>query len=318
MRKDLTAISALSALIAFTAGVVLCLQVSHLTAPTAARASGYVIWVAEVAIFGTALFAWRPKASFLGWLLGIAALVTMRIAVASGAGLVVAIMQQTTNMGPALRQTSTFVPRACAVGFALMACYPLRVWVPLRNLEPRRQRSRDGRSPRAAGLVEDGDRGLLIVTVNDRAAASPDAPRSEVRPHSPVGIRSSIPLIEGEIELPLSTVLALLPENLVTDRALVLSDTDTMTMPFEVILPQLKEAQIVFSVAELRAWIPLAVRKALLQPVDSDIEIENGLVSLPLELVIPQLPPEAFELPHPSPPAWAKVDAEEHVVFATV
>jgi hypothetical protein len=35
-------------------------------------------------------------------------------------------------------------------------------------------------------------------------------------------------------------------------------------------------------------------------------------------LIVPQLPPEALELPPSSPPVWARVDVEERVVFATV
>jgi hypothetical protein len=318
MRKGFSTVSAMSVLIAFTAGVVLCMQVSQVKTSTGSEIAGPVLWVVEVALFGTAVLAWRSGVSFAGWMLGIVGLAMVRVALVSGGSVVLAIEQETTNMGPALRQTSTFLPRMCAVGFTLMACYPLRVFLPVRDMEPRRRGAKESVAGRAGGAGEDSDRGLLIVTVKDRAAASVDGPKSELRIHSPAGILPSIALIEGEIDLPLSTVLALLPENLITDRALALGDTETMTIPYEVILPQLREAQVVFSVAELRAWVPLSVRKALVQPADSDIETENGLVSLPLELIVPQLPPEALELPPPSPPVWARVDAEERVVFATV
>jgi hypothetical protein len=294
------------------------MQVSTIasTSFTAAEISGPVLWVVEIALFGTAVFAWRPRASFLGWILGIISLAMVKTAVVSGAALVLSVMRETTNMAPALHQTSALLPRVCAAGFALMVCYPTRIWLPLRETEPRAHKG--GRAGRGRGMSEEDEKGLLIVTVSSRAGGQDEAPRAELKIHDPLGVRSSIALIEGELEIPLSTVLALLPENLVTDRALALADSETMAVPFETILPQLKEAQVVFSVAELRTFIPLAVRKLLVQPADSDIETENGLVSLPLALVVPQLPAEALELPAPSPPAWAKVDAEEHVVFATV
>jgi len=271
-----------------------------------------VLWIVEVAVFGTAVFAWRPRVSFAGWVGGIAALEVMRVAFVSGAALVLAIVAETTNMAPALREASAFVPRVCAAGFALMVCYPFRVFLPDRGAGPRRRTFKDSAAANDAALE------LVIVTARERAANVAAAARGEAKVQNAPGILSSSPMIDGEIELSLSTVLALMPETLVTDRALALSDTETMTIPLEVVLPQLKEAQIVFSVAELRAWIPLTVRKALVQPAESDIEMENGLVSVPLNLVVPQLPPEALELPPPSPPAWAKVDAEERVVFATV
>ncbi|MFB3880207.1 MAG: hypothetical protein ACE149_03040 [Armatimonadota bacterium] len=317
MRKDFSTISASSALIAFVAGTVLCMQVSTITSasPTASQISGPVLWVVEIALFGTAVFAWRPRASFVGWVLGIASLAVVRTALVSGAAVIVSAMHGTTNMAPALQQTSALLPRVCAVGFALMVCYPTRIWLPLREVEPGQPKARRRRG--ATSNLEDGDR-LLIVTTGARAASQDEPPKAEVKLHDAVGVRSTMPLIEGELELPLSTVLALLPENLVTDRALALADSEAMRLPFHVVLPQLKEAQVVFSVADLRTYVPEAISKLLVEPADSDIDTENGLVSLPLSLIVPQLPAEALELPPPSPPAWAKVDAEEHVVFATV
>jgi hypothetical protein len=318
MRNGFTAVSAMSVLIAFTAGIVLCLQISQAKTTTGYEIAGPVLWVVEVALFGTALLAWRPGVSFPGWVLGIAGLAMVRVALVSGAGFVLAIEQEAANMAPALQQTSAFLPRMCATGFTLMVCYPLRAFLPVRGAELRRRGAPASVAGRWGPAAEEGDRGLLIVTMKDRAAAPAEAPKSETRIHPHAGILPNLPLIEGEVALPLSTVLALLPENLVTDRALALGDAESMTIPYEVVLPQLREAQVVFSVAELRAWIPPAVRKALLQPADSDIETENGLVSLPLELIVPQLPPEALALPPPSPPAWARVEAQERVVFATV
>jgi hypothetical protein len=123
--------------------------------------------------------------------------------------------------------------------------------------------------------------------------------------------------IEGEIELPASAVLALLPEELATDKALAIGEAQTVTIPLHVVHPQLREGQVLFTVGELRSMLPPAVRKALVQPSDSDPEMENIPVSLPLEHVVPQLPAEALELPAASPPDWAEVDETEKIVFAT-
>ncbi len=319
MRKEFTAISAFSTLIAFTAGAVLCMQIANLKLTVDWGISPLVVWALEAMIFGLSVYLWRRGVSFFGWLLGIVGLFVVRIAVTSSAGLGLSLMRESSNMENLLQETNAIVPRLCAAVFALMVCYPVRVLLPLRQIEVggRRRQFGEGAAAKSA-RGEEGDRGLLIVTVKDRAAGG--AVETRMKPEARIshgGITSNV-MLEGDIALPLSTVLSLLPDNLVTNQALALSDSQTVTIPLSVIHPQLKEAQVVFSVAELRTWLPPVVRKAIVQPSESDIEIENGLVSLPLELIVPQLPSEALELPAPSPPAWAELQESERVVFARI
>jgi len=317
MRKEFTAISAFSTLIAFTAGAVLCMQISNMKLTVGWGISAPMLWALEAAIFGGAVYVWRRGVSFFGWLLGIAALLVVRVAVTSSAGLGLALMRESANVGAMIQETTAVVPRLCAAVFALMVCYPLRVMLPLRQVKSDERRRRFADDAGRSARNEEGNRGLLIVTVKDRAAGAAEArAKGEVRTPA-FGTTSSL-MIEGEIELPLSTVLALLPDDLVTDRALALTDSQTVTIPLSVIHPQLKEAQVVFSVADLRAWLSPLVRKAIVPPSDSDIETENGLVSLPLELIVPQLLPEALQLPPPAPPAWAELQESERVVFARI
>ena len=318
MRKEFTAIGAFSTVLAFTAGAVLCMQISQMEAQPGADISVPVLWAMEAALFGTAVYIWQSQVTVPGWILGIAGLMGLRLALVSVAGLMLAVMQETANVAACLQETSQLLPRICAVVFALMVCYPLRVFLPMRIVEVRR-RGRgfaDSAAVRSATAgAEEGDRGLLIVTVKDRGSAKRNQPRpasAELMPDLMLA-----PEIEGEVELPVSSVLALFPEDILTDKALALSDTGSMAIPLEVIHPQLKEAQVVFSVVDLRSWLPPAIRKALVQSSDSDLESENTLVFLPLELIVPQLPPEAFELTSSSPPPWAEAEAAEGIVFAT-
>ena len=320
MRKEFTAIGAFSTILAFIAGAVLCMQVSQMKAQAGVEISAPVLWAVEAAVFGTAVYVWQSQVTVAGWILGIAGLTGVRLALVSAAGLMLAVMQETANVAACLQETSQLPPRACAMAFALMVCYPLRTFLPLRAVEIRRKGKgfAESAAVKSAALgVEDADRGLLIVTVKDRASAARQSPRP-----GPEGLVPDVfaaPGIEGEIELPLSTLLALFPEDILTDRALALGDTESMAIPLEVVHPQLKEARVVFSVTDLRSLLPAAVRKALVQSSDSDLEVENTLVSLPLELIVPQLPLEVLELPPPSPPPWAgaEMKAGEGVVFAT-
>jgi hypothetical protein len=277
-----------------------------------------VLWAIEAAVFGTAVYVWQSQVTVPGWILGIAGLIGIRTALVSVAGLMLAVMQETANVAASLQETSQLMPRICAMVFALMVSYPVRVFLPIRAMEVQR-RGRgfaDSAAVKSATAgAEEGDRGLLIVTVKDRASAE----RKHPRPASegPMADFMPAPGIEGAVELPLSSVLALFPEDILTDKALALSDTGSIAIPWDVIHPQLKEAQVVFSVADLRSWLPPAVKKALVQSSDSDLEVENTLVLLPLESIVTQLLPEALELPSPSPPPWAAVEAAEGIVFAT-
>ncbi len=319
MRKEFTAISAFSTILAFTAGIVLCMQISQLKSQPSVEISAPALWAVEAAIFGSAVYLWRSRVTFSGWILGIAGLIGVRVALGSGAGVMLAIMRNTADVSACLAETSGLAPHMCAIIFALMVCYPLRAFLPLRPLENRLKGRRFAESAavRSATMgAENGDRGLLIVTVKDRRPGDKQPPRPAQEMPVPHAVLASE--IEGEVELPLKTLLALFPEDVLTDRALALGESESVAIPIDFIYPQLREAQVAFSVGDLRNWLPPSVRKALVHPGDSDLELENTLVSLPLELVVPQLPAEALELPPPSPPAWAEVEAAETVVFATI
>lgn len=319
MRKDFTAISAFSTMAAFTAGAVLCVQFSQTELQVGLTTSAPVLWAVEAVIFGTAVYVWRSKVSFFGWLLGIGGMLALRVAVVSAAALILMATQQMEHAEAALEQAGDFVPRTCAIVFSLMAFYPLRVFLPVREVQITRKGRAfaDSAAVRSATAVAEADRGLLIVTVKDRPSGqevlAPPPPPPDT-PHDVVPRLS----IEGEVEVPARAVLASFPEELVTDRAMALADSQSFRIRLDIIHPQLKEAQVVFSVGELRGMLPPSVRKALVQPDDSGHEVESTPIALPLQAIVPQIPPEALELPPPSPPAWAEVEATEKVVFATI
>ncbi len=321
IRQDFTAVSAFSAMAALAAGAVLCSQFSQSDLQPGMEASAPILWAVEAVIFGTAVFIWRSRVSFSGWLLGIAGLVVFRVGIASAGGTLLLFTLETSNAQAALEQTVEFVPRACAVLFSLMAGYPLRVFLPVREFQSSRRGrgfadSAAVRSATAGGA--EGDSGLLIVTVSKGGSADERAVMPPPREMTP-GIVPQLS-VEGEIELPLSSVLALLPEEVVTEKALAVGGSQSLRISLDVIHPQLREGQLLFTLAEIRGMLPQNVRKVLVQPGGSDAEVEDTPVPLPLDVVVPQLPPEALELPPPSPPAWAEVEVKETdtIVFATI
>ncbi|MBN1459151.1 MAG: hypothetical protein JXA57_06415 [Armatimonadetes bacterium] len=313
MRKEFTAISAFSTIIAFTAGAVLCMQISQLPLEIDLTISPPVLWGTEAVVFGTAVYAWRRRVTLPGWVVGIAGLLGVRLAILSTAGLLLFVMRGIEDMSVALAQSSTLVTRGCAVLFALMVCYPLRCLLPQRSALRKKRAFGDSAAVRSAEAQSES--GLLIVTVKDNKTKDAEVVDDQHVGPGPATVPVGSLSLEGELTLPASTVLALLPQSMVTDKALGLGERESVTIPLGGIHPQLKEAQVFFSVSEVRSWLPNSIQKALTAG-EGEAELASSPVIFPLEAIIPQLPPEALELPPPSPPAWANADTEETLVFA--
>ncbi|MDH4179025.1 MAG: hypothetical protein OEV33_00825 [Armatimonadota bacterium] len=316
MPREFTAISALSMVIASVAGTVLCMQVANMEARLEWELSTPVLWGLEAAVFGTAVYAWCSRVSLGGWMLGIAGLSLVRLALTTGAALVLAATRGDEHLFGPIRDASAVAPRMCAFLFSLMVFYPLRTFLPVRRARAGRRRtfSESAAVKSALGAVVGSDSDLVIWAGSEpRAGGGEKSARAATsmldRAHRPVRM-------EGAIELPVRLVLAQMPPELVNERAEKISDSHMMSVPLEAILPQLKEARVAFSPAQIREWLPDSARRALTQG-DADAE-ETESVILPLAQIVPQLPQDALALPAPSPPAWANVGDTESVVFATV
>ncbi len=314
MRREFTAISAFSMAIALAAGIVLCMQIANLKVQLGWEAPDSVVWALEVVIFGTAVYAWRSTVSLAGWVIGIAGLELVRVAISvGGAGALVANGDY-GHLSPAILTTSVLVPRMCAVLFALMVFYPLRMFLPVRSARAvRRRRFSDSAAVKSAlGSAVDSDSELVIWAGSEGRAASEERVTRAARnmletTHRPTDL-------EGVVQLPVRAVLAQLPPGLVTDRAQKIDESQMMSIPLGAVLPQLKEARVAFSAAQIYGWLPDFAKKAVTAAADDADES----VALPLALIVPQLPSEALALPPPSPPAWASAEQSEHVVFARV
>ena len=315
MRKDLTSISMFSMAISFVAAIVVCMQVGQTEALPGWSMPGAIAWSMEVAIFGVAVLAWQPQVSLLGWMIGIGALSVLRSAVGLGAAVTLVALQDAGPLLPVIDQMSQLAPRLCAALFALMVFYPLRLLLPVKPLERSTDRKRFATGAAASagqGASEENDSGVMIMAASGAAkeSSAEAAPWAEAEvPYLP-----SAP-VKGTIEVPLRVLLAELPQELVTDRAAEHDESELVSIPMNVVVRQLREAQIVVTLDDCYDWLPSGVMGS---PGDFAISDEGAAsVILPLELVVPQLPPEVFELPPPSPPAWAEAEVDESVVFAT-
>jgi len=317
MRREFTGVSGFSMLVATVAGIVLCMQLAHFKTSLGVELSAPVLWAVEVGIFGTAVYLWQTEISLGGWTLGIAGLVLVRVVLTALAGMAFSATYGEGERGAGMQEMSALTPRMCSIFFSLMVCYPLRLLLPCRPRRARAQGRRFAESPAAQAAVPvSGDSvwSLVILPRHERGDTSAgDAAGGAWR------AAESLPSareVEGTIELPVRAVLAQMPQELVRDGVREIKDLHMISIPLEVVLPQLREARVVATVAQIRRWLAAGARKLLVEPPDLDEERES--VKLPLELIVPQLPREALALPAPSPPAWARVDEIEHIVFATV
>jgi hypothetical protein len=313
MRRDFTAISGFSMAISFVAAVVLCLQITQIKAAPEWQISGATVRVVELAIFGTAVYAWRPKISLSGWILGILLLTFVSMSLTMCAALALTVIQGLGDFMTAMSRTSALVVRVCAAFFSLMVFYPVRMLLPIRR-ERKPDRKRFARSAAAFAAAAEGDPALVLVGGQDAIPVweTRNRPATFARDESDMAPALDV---DGAIDLPLHALLAQIPRDMWGESANGYAPTHPVPVPLEVIAPQLKEARVVLRLGDLYELLPPGAMRdiSLVDPGR-----EDGLVLLPLELIVPQLPAEVLELPPPSPPAWANVDENESVLFATL
>jgi len=318
MRREFTVISGLSMAISFAAAVVLSLHISQLPDQTNWGLPPFTLWALEAAIFGTAVYIWRPTASLGGWTFGILALVTLRLVLTTSVALVLTAMQGSSYFAPALAKATLLAPRLCAAAFSLMVFYPLRVLLPTRVVGVVSDTSRFASSEAVeAAEARDGKETPSVVVLSDGEKVpfwqGDDSPAASARRRSDPVLGEAM---DGYVNLPLPLLLSLLPDELAGNKQVRNQESVEVAVPLASIVPQLKEARILVSFADLHEWLPAGTMK---KPPGSDSEAadEFNMVILPLAWVVPRLPSEVLELPPPSPPAWAEVKEEEPVVFAT-
>ncbi len=118
MRRDFTAISGFSMAISYVAAVVLCLQITQMKAAPEWQISGITVWAASLAIFGTAIYAWRPGISLSGWILGLLVLTLVSLSLTTSTAIVLAFVQGGGDFPVSMGRASTLAPRICAAFFS--------------------------------------------------------------------------------------------------------------------------------------------------------------------------------------------------------
>ncbi len=318
MRKEFSGIGAVSMVTFFLAATVVCLQLVHSKVLPAWPLPAGVIWMLEIALFGLTVYLWRRAISLGAWLLAIAAGVAVRLGITYASAFAYSLFVPSVSHQWALTEMNATLPRLCTAFFALVVLYPLRSLLPERSSRSKARARSD--SPAVAFAFQDAqnkndaeDPALWFVRGEEKIPVWLDAQRGG---GADTLVASSPPTerIEGDVEIPVREILAQIPQEFVSEKADRLDGSEMVPFPLAAILPQLKEARVVVRFDELCERLPDGVIDA--SETRRLEEAETPLVLLPLELVVPRLPEGVFSLPAPSPPAWAKLELTDKVVFA--
>jgi hypothetical protein len=312
MRKEFSVIGAFSTAISFVAAVVLCLEISQTKRTASWQTTDLVLWSLEVAIFGIAVLLWRRRASLGGWIIGVVALLLVRVALSATCAFTASRLHPGLTYADALERITACEPRLAAALFATMIFYPLRALLPVSLFVRGRKET-----PRTE-IEARGDASLWIVRGDEKlqvTLAGANGKRAATSEPAPEVVTIVSPdQFAGAVQVPLGAILPRIPEDYLTARAAQCDPSHPVSIPLSLIVPQLKEAQVFVRLEEIQGLLPPG---ALKSPEPNGYEGEPLLVALPLEEVVPLLPLETLELPTPSLPAWAELPDPEGVVFAT-
>jgi hypothetical protein len=317
MQRQLSPVGLFTALISFTAGTLICMQLQQAELVPGWKAPAPLLWTLEAAIFAMIVYGWRPSIDAGSWALTVVGFLAVRNLIGVAGGLAVSVSGGGAA-GEAIRSALGDLPtRACAVVFSIMVIYPLRAVLPSRA-RLARARLREGSAEEAAARRGEPGSGLLLL-MEGEGRGKPEKREAAASAPEGAGGAFAVPELEGGIVVPLGALLPQLPQQAKAEtRAQGLDPDLAVEVPFRLILPQLREARLQLSASELAELLPSGgawsgFREYLRAP-------GGPAFTLPLQIVIPQLPPEALELPPLAVPGWAKLEEgeKEELLFAVV
>ena len=318
MQRQLSAVSLFTSLISLAAATLITMQLQQADLAAGWRVPSALLWTLEAAVYAMVVYGWQPSIGAGSWALAVGSLLVVRSLIGVASGFAV-IASGSGTVESAIGNALADLPaRACGVVFTIMVVYPLRSLLPSRNrLARARLRGREGEGARAAsGSGKEGSGVLLLMEGGPtRRAGKREQLAADARDAAEL---LAAPELEGSVTVPLGALLPQLPQQEEIQATVEGLDRDfPVEVPLQMIVPQLREARLQVTGPELAQILPSrGPWSAFVEYLHSP----NAVVfSLPLRVVIPQLPPEALELPAIAPPVWAKLEEEEEkLLFAVV
>jgi hypothetical protein len=310
MNRQVGATTVLAALLLMIGAVLLITQWPTHHARAMALSSPLFL-VAELGVYLLLLVVLDRGLTALGYALGAVGALGMRI----GLGFAAAGVNYLRSGGP---YDAHLYPSIFSVAqVAVAAVTAGTVLTLLRDLLPQRRRpapaARSQQAPGAArpGKPELASRLAFEVKPPPRPRSTPaaraaDGPAPEREP-TLARVAEPVRVFEGELELPLSALLRDAPEPL---RSAQGCENVKVRLPLSLIGPQLAAARVAVTVGALCELAP-----------EGTLDISNldpaAEIVLPLEAIVPALPPDTLDLGPPSPPGWLVSLETEETLFCS-
>jgi hypothetical protein len=315
MKRDISGTSLATAVLLLATAVVLCTKLQEIESQ-AVNLPLLAVLVIESAFYAGVVYLWRGRLRLLTEIVGVAGLLAVRIGISAAAAASAQVAQaHRSHIG------WTFLAPAweswmAAAGFAVVSLYLVRgLFVTADRADTRRSSRRDASSqPVAAKVVFDS--APMETTARTREPEHDDTDargigdslfrvlepaHSAVQPAA-VKLPPTTPVVEGWVAVPASLIAPQLPAGAQIEG-------DEVTVPLAAVMRRLREGEVRIPLVELDDVIVLPVGA-------SD---ERATIELPLPLIVPQIPDEAFELAEAQPPTWLTTDTQlEEVFFAKV
>lgn len=309
MKKQVSVTGLVTALLLGFGAVLLCAQLSRLSFPLAMELGPALL--IEVCIYALALVALNQSYTILGYLMGIAGTVVLRLLISVGTTVWVAGQADASILRTA-RQVFTSGPALlAAVVFAVIMFVPFSCLLPQREKKKREPLVKPAKHEPAAqaGASVAAAAEAAIEQVTAPQPAQPAAPSADYIHHL---LPRSVPSVEGAVRVPFSVITDQLPASLLPPDGPAEGEAE---LPINLVLPELQEGAVKLPLAMLTQYLPAGVLAA---DVDlAAVDDAPELIDLPLQSIVEQLPPAAFDVGEVQSPGWARIDPElESTLFA--
>jgi hypothetical protein len=313
MRTGFTGVKVVTAAAILLSG---CLLLYHMQGGTL----GYSIpvpspWLvlASLAFVAAVAAAWGSSAQPQGaWVLGLVMVGTQFVLlIATGIAL-----EATEPKAPGAQLVAPLTNGTTCVIAAVLA---VATWIPLHSALGGRRSHRRTRAMRARSSVaaqrrtdveadsQPPDRGFVLGVPGVESAGALAADRSET---SGAGGPAPVTLaVECEVEIPLAPMLGQLSQLGAVDQAASarIQPDLSIKIPASVVAPGLREGEVALPMSVLAPYLPVDMPHEV-APEEVGEMMAQPMILLPLEMIVSQIPEEAFALPERVPPEWMSLE----------
>lgn len=272
---------------AVKAGALFCLSVVAVLAlkgrgihPRADLPQAWLL-AAEAIVYAGVLYHATPMKAHL-WAASAAGLVCLRLAWTAGLGASVWLMHPRHDLALSIREALVGYPPAAYVPMLLIcACLVFRK-----------------REPRARPVEEQEQPPRWATQAIQRQAGRPPETAAAAQ--------------EPQILISWAALLRQFPEPAakVFEKQIERAPWEDVRLPLSAVLPQLEQGRVMLSFRELLGRLPARIAKSLAQQLSASMA--EGVVELPLEEIVAQIPPSFFQAARPAaPPQWWTDEAKQ-------